>query len=778
MRTPLAALAVVVASLVVGSALAVGGSAAVAPSPALPAPALITDAVAIPSGDAVVPVPAAAPLEISLTLAYPDPGGLERFLASVEDPSSPLYRAYLTNPEFESTFAPSAAAVAQVVSTLDGAGARSITVAPNRLSVMAQLSAGAVDALFGVRMVDFASVDGARIYTAQGTPALPSSLAGRVSGISGLSNSADLRLSFDLSASPIAPVGSLAGANEFVVNNSTGAQWFVGSDFTQAFGATGLFPGNLSAVNPINATYPTDVAIATLLASGYNETGQTNTPPWDPAVIDEYFNATLPNGTSAAAWPHSNVTGVPVTISGVTPPVPGPFNGTNDSTLDEFENSLDLEMAGSLAPGAALYNFYFAGSLLASAVSDADIASYFDLDLASALTHNYTSPGNPDLRLGVISASFGISDLNDFLWNQELEEAAATGVTVVAASGDQGNAPNSLTGRSDGQWPVWPATAAFNTSGSLSVGGISFGFTGSGNGWFNGTNLTVGYDDAIGNLTGVSAWWDTSGGPGQYAGTEGGVSTVYPEPAWQFESAAQPNIVNATLEQRAGSLGRAGPDLAFPANATVAFVERDQFNTTYFTVLEGTSIAAPAFAGLLADEIAVANHRFGFVAPELYRIASYFAAHPGPTDPFYDVTNGSNYVFSAGPGWDAATGWGAPLAVLLYAADATPAIRNYVYTGPTPGLPTVAPGPPVPWTEIYIIFGVGAAVAVALVLVMARPSKTSLPPPPPAYAALPPPAPGAGTFPTAKYDGPTFLCPYCGALRPAEPVRCPRCGAL
>ena len=775
MRTPIAILAVVVASLVVGSPLATGAGTTTA-LPQTHSVGFVTDAVAVPLGSSVRPVPPETPIEVSLTLAYPNAGGLGRFLAAVEDPSSPLYRQYLTSSEFESTFAPGPSSVATVVGVLDGAGARSVTIAPDRLSVMAELTAGAVNSLFGVEMVYFSSVDGTPMYTAVGTPALPAGLDGVVSGVSGLSNAADLRFSYDLEAGPVTKVRPVSGANEFVLNNSSGAQWFIGSDFTQAFGATGLFPGNSSVVNPVNATYPTDVAVATLLASGYNATTQNNTPPWDPAVIDQYFNYTLANATTSTAWPHSNVTGVPVTIAGVTPPTPGPFNGTNDSTLDEFENSLDLEMAGSLAPGAPLYNFYFAGSLLQSAVSDADVASYFDFDLASALTHNYTTPGNPNVRLGAVSASFGITDLNDSTWNQELQEAAATGVTVIAASGDQGDAPNSLTGRSSGPWPVWPATAAFNTSGALAVGGISLGLTGTAEGWFNGTNLTVGYDDRIGNLTDVSAWWDTTGGPGEYAGTEGGASLVYPEPDWQFRSAAQPNIVNATVQQGAGTLGRAEPDIAFPANATIAFVERDQFNNTYFTVLEGTSIAAPAFAGLLADEIAVANHRFGFVAPEIYRIASYFAAHPGPTDPFYDVQNGSNYVFAAGPGWDATTGWGAPLAALFYAADATPAIRNYLYTGPTPGLPTTAPPPPVPWTEIYIIFGVGAAVAILLVIVMARPSRSTLPPPPPPYASAAPPPPGA--FPTSAYNGPTFICPYCGALRPAEPVRCPRCGAL
>jgi subtilase family serine protease len=519
-----------------------------------------------------------------------------------------------------------------------------------------------------------------------------------------------------------------------------------------------------------NATYPTNVAIATLLASGFNESQRVNTPPWDPSVIDAYYNNTL-----APSWNTSghisNITGVPVSIAGVTPPLPGAFGALNDSTLDEYENSLDLEMAGSLAPGAPLYNFYFAGSLLVSAVSDADVASYFDQDLAAALSYNY-SPA----RLGVVSGSFGVADLNDSLWNQELEEAAAMGVTVVSASGDQGNAPDHLTGRSDGQWPIWPATAAFDSSGSVSVGGVSVISSGTVAGWWNGSVLNATYDPGFDGIYQLSTWWDTGGGPGTYAGSEGGVSASYSEPDWQGHSAAQPNIVNATIVQGAGSLGRAGPDIAFPANATVAYVVADASRNIYFDLLEGTSVAAPAFAGFLADEIAVAHHLFGYLTPELYRIASYYAASPGPTNPFYDVVNGTNYVFSAGPGWDATTGWGAPLGPLFYAADANPTVRDYVYTGPTPGLPPTPPAPAVPWTEIFIIFGVGATVAVLLVVVMARPSRRSTAPPPPPFGALlPPPAPGAFS---GGGRGATFLCPYCGAMRPAEPVRCPRCGAL
>jgi subtilase family serine protease len=768
MRTSVAVLAVLAAGIVVASSVSLAHSGRGAPTPAPAGGALVTDAVSLPSGASTVAVPARTPIVLSLTLAYPHPSELAQFLASVEDPASPQYRHYLTHAQFESDFAPSPSAVAQVVASLASDGAHAVTVSPDRLIVSAQLSAARVDSLFGVRMAYVTGVDGGRLYTALGVPELPASWQGLVSGVAGLSNAADFRLTFNLD--PVNFGSPAPGPSQFVVNNSSGARYFMGSDFTQLFGATSLLPGNSSI---INATYPTHVAIATLLASGYNNTqGSTvNTPPFDPRAIDAYFNDTL-----NPKWPVSNVTGVNLTIGGVPSPAPG-FSSDYDDSLDSIENSLDLEMAGSLAPGAPLYNFYFAGSLLLNALTDADVAGYFVQDLAAALSYNYSSAS---AHLGVVSCSFGIPDLNESGWNAELQEAAALGVTVVAASGDQGNAPDSLTGRGDGPWPLWPATAAFNTSGAVSVGGVTVEAGGSSAGWFNDTNYTLNatYDPTVGSITKLSTWWTTSGGAGYYAGSEGGISTVDPEPDWQFHSAAQPNIVNVSVQQGVSTLGRAGPDIAFPANNTIAYVYANASGGIYYTILGGTSIAAPAFAGFLADEIAVAHHDFGFVDPEIYRIESYFTAFPGPANPFYDVTNGSNYFFAATHGWDATTGWGAPLAELFYSADADSGIANYTYHGPTPLLPTATPPPGVPWTEIVVIFGVGVTVAVVLILVMARPPRNPLPPPAPANAPMPPPAPGA--FPTAASPpgGATFICPYCGAVRPAEPVRCPRCGAL
>ena len=768
--------AVVAVAVLVSGLGPVAGALASTPvgPPTDAAASLVTDASALPSGVAAQPMPGDARVSLTLTLVAPHPSLESAFLSAVSDPASPSYRHFLTYAEYVRAFAPSPGAVAVVVAALAAGGARSVAVSPDRAAVTATLTPPEVSALFGVSLVEY-RLPGARTeYTATGTAHLPPGLAGRVAAVDGLSSAANAGLSLDLAPTAPRPWAGGAGPSQFVIDNPSGDSWFVGSDYTRAFQANRLFPGTGSVPN---ATFPTGVAIATLLAGAFNQSTGQDLPPWDPAVLSAYFNGTLP-----AAWPHPSVVGVPVTIGSLTPPPPGSFGGLNDSTLDEFENSLDVEMAGSLAPGASVYNFYFAGSLLAGPTPTGAIADDFAQSLSEALAYNY-SPAH----LAVVSGSFGLPDLNNSFWNVELAAAAATGVTVVASSGDQGNAPDNLTGRQDGPWPVWPASASFNTSGAVSIGGLSLSLSGAPTSFYNGSSLNLSYDASVAGVASASAWYAAGAGPGTVAGTEGGISTVYPEPPWQLRSAAQVEIVNATLRQGATTLGRAEPDVALPANATIATVVANASGAIFFSVLAGTSVAAPVFAGLLADLVAVESARspsgwapLGFFDPTLYRIASYYELFPGsPNDPFYDVTNGSNYVFAAGPGWDATTGWGAVIAPLLLAADENATVRGYTYIGPTPGLPSpTAPTPPVPWLLAVLILAAGGATAIALVVVFARPSRSRRAPVVP-YGAqgLGPSSFGPGVQGNV-YPGATFLCPYCGTVRPAEPVRCPRCGAL
>jgi subtilase family serine protease len=730
-----------------------------------------TDATPLPRGVATQPLPASAEVDITLTLAPQDPAGLNELLGELSDPTAPEYRHFLTESEFEQRFAPTVGTLATVESAVGQLGGRGVQATPDRMGVTATLPAGSIDSDFHTTLVQYQTPTGRSVYTTNSSPALPASLDGLVIGAGGFSDLSNVGSA--VAATLVSPRERevVSSPNSFVVDPSTGDQWFLGSDFTQAYGVSSLFPSNSSSPN---ASFGAGEAIATLLASAYNVTLGANLPPWDPTVLQEYFNDTLPSW-----WPVPQYTGVPVPITGyATAPAPGYFGNWSDDTADELENSLDLEMAGSLAPGASLYNFYIPGSVFVGNPTYSDLADDLAQGLASALSYDYGTD-----QLAAVSGSFGLPDLNDSMWDAELMHAAAIGTTVVASSGDAGNAPNSLTNGEDGQWPVWPASAAFASYGSVAVGGTEIELEGSPAGTWNGTELNASFDSRTGAIISQTTWYQTSFSG--VAGSEGGVSTVYPEPSWQMHSAAQPVIVNATILQGAGSLGRAEPDVAFVANSTIAYVERNA-SGTYFTLLGGTSVAAPVFAGILAVLVGSSHHLFGYLDPELYRIASYFAQNPGSDDPFEDVTQGSNYVFSAGPGWDATTGWGSIDPLDFLAADANPAIRNYTYTGPVPLLPpSRGSTSPIPVSILIVIIGVALAIAVVLIIVFGRTKQPTGPivPPPGSYGwpsasygtPLPPPPPLGGT----SIGSPGMMvCPYCGGPRTSDPVRCPNCGQL
>ncbi|HKV90246.1 MAG TPA: S8 family serine peptidase, partial [Thermoplasmata archaeon] len=618
------------------------------------------------------PLPPATDLALTISLQPRDGTALIAFDRALQGPRPP---SYLGEAEFERRFGAPANNVTALETYFAGFGARDVVLAPDHLLLRMVVPARGVASAFATDVLGDRSPAGLS-WSPSSPPSLPSTLGPMVFGVGGLSGS-PIVPSVDLMA--VSPRHSRA-AGSFVLDPAEGgSKIYTGADFVQAYRETGLFPGGNAA--GANATYPTGEAVATILMSGYNDSSTTDLPPWDPAQISDYFNDTF-----SASWPHPTFSGVPITIGGRTPPPPGPYATQNDSSFDEAENSLDIEMAGSAAPGAEIVNFYFAASLFQNTSSSGPlgpVADDFATALGQALSYNYAGH-----RLDSVTNSFGLPDLNDSAWNLELAHAAAIGVTVVAASGDQGNAPSALTGRFQGQWPSWPATAAFDGYGTVSVGGVSVDVSGIPTGSFQGQTLPDQYDPNVTGLGSQATWYNDLGGRGNITGSEGGLSVVVPEPPWQFHSAAQPSIASAGGVQGATRLGRAGPDVAFPANSTIAYVAHDA-NGTFVAIVQGTSIASPFFAGLLAEWSAVAHHPFGWIDPALYRIAGYFGANPIPGNPFLDVTAGANFQFSAAPGWDATTGWGGIDGGLFLAAYSNSSIRTFNYTGPTPGLPTL-----------------------------------------------------------------------------------------
>ena len=77
-----------------------------------------------------------------------------------------------------------------------------------------------------------------------------------------------------------------------------------------------------------------------------------------------------------------------------------------------------------------------------------------------------------------------------------------------------------------------------------------------------------------------------------------------------------------------------------------------------WTVVGGTSLATPLWAGLIARLNQGLGHNLGYFNPILYQ-------KPGPAGILNSITTGNNGTgavqgYAAGKGWNAAAGWGTP----------------------------------------------------------------------------------------------------------------------
>jgi len=144
----------------------------------------------------------------------------------------------------------------------------------------------------------------------------------------------------------------------------------------------------------------------------------------------------------------------------------------------------------------------------------------------------------------------------------------------------------------------------------------------------------------------------------------GGVSTVFPLPAWQQGL----TVIDAG---KSGALGKRGvPDVCGDADPETGYAVRVDGEDT---VIGGTSAVAPLWTGLLARINALKGGAVGYINPELYQHAAALN----------DITQGNNGDFAAGPGWDACTGLGSPDGSALLSALSTAPVGST--SGSMPG---------------------------------------------------------------------------------------------
>ncbi len=281
------------------------------------------------------------------------------------------------------------------------------------------------------------------------------------------------------------------------------------------------------------------------------------------------------------------------------------------------EVMMDVEIIAALCPAAGI-SVYFAPF---------NQKGWIDL-LNAVVKANPLPPVTLSISWGLAEDSRDWSGSAVPEINQRLQTAAMLGVTVCAASGDDGAADQANDGRAHVNFP---ATSPF----VLSVGG---------------TMLTGTPPEEV-------VWWDEPGDRSQPGGgsTGGGVSTVFLRPAWQ--------TVNV-ISLNAGSIdGRIVPDVAALAGQPyydLIVLGQDSQNG-------GTSAATPLWAALLARvsaELPVSRQQ-RFLTPLLYGAAQ--GGQSVGSIGCADITSGDNRSpglpqgYAAGEGYDAVSGWGTPV---------------------------------------------------------------------------------------------------------------------
>jgi subtilase family serine protease len=294
-----------------------------------------------------------------------------------------------------------------------------------------------------------------------------------------------------------------------------------------------------------------------------------------------------------------------------------------------YETTLDVEWAHAMAPGASI-------ALVVVPVAETEgVQGLQNLQNAQrwALEHHIGTIWSDSFA--ATEQSFHNSSTIENL-NSLYAQAAREGISAFFATGDSGPA------NTDKQGAVYPFPTVNFPSSSPDVVAVG------------GTEIPA-PPPTISSYQPEAAWNDCCGAGG------GGYSSVFAEPPFQTA---------ASIEDPSGM--RALPDVSYNAALISAILIYESFDPTVsgpqWVIIGGTSAATPQWAALdaLANQ---ADGQLGFLAPRLYQVYE----SPAYASAFHDITAGNNSRdgvsgYSAGPGWDPATGLGTPDAYALVQA--------------------------------------------------------------------------------------------------------------
>jgi kumamolisin len=278
-------------------------------------------------------------------------------------------------------------------------------------------------------------------------------------------------------------------------------------------------------------------------------------------------------------------------------------------TSVSVDNGKNTPTTADGADGEVLLDIEVAGSVAPGVKIVVYFAPNTDAGFLDALTtaiHDTThKPSVISISCGGAESTWTAQAMTAF--DTAAQDAAALGVTICAASGDGGSSDGVTDGKNHVDFPS-------SSPHILACGG---------------TNL----QSKNGAITSETVWnGGSSGGAGG-----GGFSVQFPLPSYQ------------TAAKITGT-GRGVPDVsgdADPATGYNVLVDGQSL------VIGGTSAVAPLWSGLIALLNQELGSPVGFLQPKIYAL-------PASAKAFHDIVTGSNGAFSAGPGWDAASGLGSP----------------------------------------------------------------------------------------------------------------------
>ncbi|HEY1462694.1 MAG TPA: S53 family peptidase [Terriglobales bacterium] len=575
---------------------------------------------------------------IAFKLSATQQADLNQLLAAQQNLSSPSYHKWLTPEQYANRFGMSKSDIAKVASWLQAQGLTVSRVARGGNEVFFTGTAGQVEYAFHTELHNYA-INGNLQYANASAPNVPLALANMVLGIRGLDN---FRPKAHNTFRTVRPnfTSSVSG-NHFIA------------------------PGDFATIYNVKPLY----------TAGNDGTGQKI------AIVGQ----TLIAVTDMEAFR---------TASGLAKNdptlllIPGSGTGTTCSG-DIGEADLDVEWSGAVAKNASII-FVFTG------VDTGKTCTSTSQNVFNSLNYAFDNNVAPVISTSYGFCEAGLTKMSVDIIRSWVQQGNTQGQTLIAASGDDG-AADCDTGTSATQGLAVDAPASIPEV--TGVGGTEFNgdAAGSVTGTAPNTNAgstafwsgTTGSTDTLSSALSYipeMAWNDTANdiaAGGTLSSTGGGASIFYAKPSWQTGTGVpadgKRDVPDVALN---ASADHDGYLICSQGSCTTGF--RD--GSGGLTVVGGTSVGAPTFAGIVALINQATNSiGLGNINPVLYGLAS--------TTPsvFHDITTGDNKVpctmgttgcasggtigFSATAGYDQVTGLGSVDASAL--ANAFPIFSGF-----------------------------------------------------------------------------------------------------